>query len=85
MNAVLPEHVVLSETDYGAVLLDQRRNTYFQLNPTAVLVLRTVLDGGSEEDAVRRVTETFPVAEERAAGDVAALLERMRAAEVLQA
>lgn len=85
MSAGLPEHVVLSETDYGAVLLDLRRNAYFTLNPTAVLVLRTVLDGGTEHDAVRRVTDAFPVAQDRAAQDVAAVLTRMRAAEVLAA
>jgi hypothetical protein len=43
------EHLAVTDTDYGAVLLDTKSGAYWQLNPTAALVTRTLLDGGDLE------------------------------------
>jgi hypothetical protein len=78
------EHLAVTDTDYGAVLLDTKSGAYWQLNPTAALVTRTLLDGGDAAEAVRRVTASFEVDTERATADVHTLIEGMRAAGVVQ-
>jgi hypothetical protein len=70
--------VTTTETDYGTVLLDQRRGQYWQLNPTGTLIVRTLLAGGSQEDAVRVLVEEFDVDRDQAARDVLALVEELR-------
>ncbi|WP_069813828.1 lasso peptide biosynthesis PqqD family chaperone [Streptomyces sp. TP-A0874] len=76
--------LAVTDTEYGAVLLDAKSGQYWQLNPTAALVVRVLLDGGDEPEAVRRVTEHFEVDVERASVDVHALIESMREAGVVQ-
>ncbi|MGA5816293.1 lasso peptide biosynthesis PqqD family chaperone [Kitasatospora sp. NPDC094028] len=76
--------LTLAETEFGAAMLDQRSGKYWQLNPVAALIARTLLDGGTPEDAVRAVTARFDVDEARAAADVHGLVEAMRAAGVVQ-
>ncbi|MCA6093897.1 lasso peptide biosynthesis PqqD family chaperone [Streptomyces sp. SCA3-4] len=84
MTLRLSKHLTLAETDFGAAMLDQRSGKYWQLNPTAAVVARTLLDGGTPEDAVRAVTTRFDVDEARASADVHGLVEAMRAAGVVQ-
>ena len=71
--------VATAETDYGTVLHDQRRGQYWELTPTGVLVVRALLDGGGERDAVDALVDAFDIDRERAAQDVAALLAELRA------
>jgi hypothetical protein len=78
------EHLSVAGTEYGGVLLDGKSGEYWQLNPSAVVVARTLLDGGGSAEAVSRLTEAFEVDEERAAADVDALITAMRAAGVVQ-
>ncbi|MEU9031355.1 lasso peptide biosynthesis PqqD family chaperone [Streptomyces sp. NPDC048383] len=78
------EHLSVADTEYGGVLLDGRSGEYWQLNPSAAVIARTLLDGGGSTEAVLRLTEAFEVDEERAAADVHALLAAMRAAGVVQ-
>ncbi|EME99328.1 lasso peptide biosynthesis PqqD family chaperone [Streptomyces mobaraensis NBRC 13819 = DSM 40847] len=70
--------VATAETEYGTVLLDQRKGRYWELNPTGTLVVRTLLDGGGEADAVEALVGAFAVDRERAAADVAALVALLR-------
>ncbi|MFI0741253.1 lasso peptide biosynthesis PqqD family chaperone [Streptomyces sp. NPDC021100] len=70
--------VATAETEYGTVLLDQRKGRYWELNPTGTLVVRTLLDGGGEADAVEALVGAFTVDRERAAADVAALVALLR-------
>jgi hypothetical protein len=74
------EHLTVAETEYGGVLLDAKIGQYWQLNPTATVVARTLLDGGSDADAVDNLTEAFDVDRDRATADVAALVEGLRSA-----
>ncbi|MFC0114005.1 lasso peptide biosynthesis PqqD family chaperone [Kibdelosporangium aridum] len=57
----LREDVSLTDTDYGTVLLDERSGEYWMLNPTAALVLRTLLAGGTSEDAANQLATEFDV------------------------
>jgi hypothetical protein len=72
--------VSVTDTEYGKVLLDERSGRYWQLNPTGVLVVQTLLGGGSAEGAVAALTEEYSVARPRAEQDVAALLDGLRSA-----
>lgn len=78
------KYLAVTDTEYGAVLLDTKTGEYWQLNPPAATVTRTLLDGGDAAEAVRRVVERFDVDEERASRDAHALIDNMRAAGVVQ-
>ncbi len=69
--------VACCPTDEGMVLLDERDGRYWQLNATGATVLRALLDGASPQQIADRLTATRPVPRDRAAADVAALLDRL--------
>jgi hypothetical protein len=73
-------HVSTAETDYGTVLLDERAGTYWELNPTATLVVRTLLDGGEAADAAAALVREFDIGRAQALRDVEALLGDLREA-----
>ncbi|WP_093797096.1 lasso peptide biosynthesis PqqD family chaperone [Streptomyces sp. Wb2n-11] len=70
--------VSTAETDYGTVLLDERAGEYWELNPTATLVVDTLMAGGDEADAVAALTDAFDITPERARQDVDALVQQLR-------
>lgn len=76
--------VCTTETEYGIVILDQHSGDYFQLNPTGTLVLRTLLDGGGESDAVQAVLAEFEVDRAEAIRDVVALIEQFQSSGLMQ-
>ncbi|MFR0357702.1 lasso peptide biosynthesis PqqD family chaperone [Streptomyces sediminimaris] len=72
--------VSTAETDYGTVLLDERAGTYWELNPTAGLVVRTLLAGGEEADAAAALVREFEIDQAAALRDVEALVRELRGA-----
>jgi len=72
--------VSTAATDYGTTLLDEDSGEYFTLNPTGSLVLRTLLTGGTAEQAARALAEQYAVAADTADRDVADLVAGLRAA-----
>ncbi|MGA5899017.1 lasso peptide biosynthesis PqqD family chaperone [Streptomyces venetus] len=72
------ENVSAAETDYGTVLLDERAGAYWELNPTATLVVRTLLDGGEEADAAAALVREFDIDRAQALRDVEALVRELR-------
>jgi hypothetical protein len=70
--------VSTTETDYGTVLLDERAGAYWELNPTATLVVRTLIDGGEESDAAAALVREFDIDEAQALRDVEALVGQLR-------
>ncbi|MEV4437052.1 lasso peptide biosynthesis PqqD family chaperone [Streptomyces sp. NPDC049555] len=70
--------VCTATTAYGTVLLDQRSGEYWELNPTGTLVVRTLLEGGDEQDAVDALVAEFDIDRDQAARDVSALTEQLR-------
>ena len=72
------DDVSTAQTDYGTVLLDERAGTYWELNPTATLVVRTLLDGGEEADAADALVREFDIDRAQASRDVEALVEQLR-------
>ncbi|EME98378.1 lasso peptide biosynthesis PqqD family chaperone [Streptomyces mobaraensis NBRC 13819 = DSM 40847] len=73
-----------TDTEYGTVLLDEATGRYWQLNATASLALRTLLAGGTVDQAADALTEGYAVDAERARADVERLLTGMRAAKVVR-
>ncbi|WP_103354728.1 lasso peptide biosynthesis PqqD family chaperone [Amycolatopsis sp. CA-128772] len=73
MTYRLAKAVLVTGTEYGAVLLDERRGRYFSLNATGFFVLETLLDGDADL-AAERVAERFAVPVETARDDVGRLI-----------
>ncbi|MFC9506971.1 lasso peptide biosynthesis PqqD family chaperone [Streptomyces sp. NPDC057002] len=76
----LREGVFTAETDYGIALLDEDRDQYWTLNPSAALTLRTLLDGGTEAAAARKLSEEYAVDIGTAQRDVRELVGELRSA-----
>ncbi|EFL30391.1 conserved hypothetical protein [Streptomyces viridochromogenes DSM 40736] len=72
------ENVSTAETDYGTVLLDERAGAYWELNPTATLVVRTLLDGGEEAEAAAALVREFDIDQAQALRDVETLVRELR-------
>jgi hypothetical protein len=79
MSPQLRHDVSTTDTDHGLVLLDERTGRYWQLNRTGTLVLRSLLDGATLEDAARTLASRYAVTPREATGDVTAMLEHLRA------
>ncbi|MFK8907679.1 lasso peptide biosynthesis PqqD family chaperone [Streptomyces sp. YS-3] len=71
--------VSTAQTDYGTVLLDERSGHYWELNPTATLIVETLLAGKDETAAVDAVVAEFDIGRERARQDVTQLVGELRA------
>ncbi|WP_341716391.1 lasso peptide biosynthesis PqqD family chaperone [Micromonospora sp. FIMYZ51] len=80
MTVRLHDHVLLTETEDGAVLLDERRGRYWQLNGSGALLLTMLLSGAVVEQAATALMDRYPVDGERALADVRALVSGLRAA-----
>ncbi|MFJ4521606.1 lasso peptide biosynthesis PqqD family chaperone [Streptomyces sp. NPDC088810] len=72
------DNVSAAETDYGTVLLDEQAGAYWELNPTATLVVRTLLDGGEEADAAAALVREFHIDQAQALQDVETLVRELR-------
>ncbi|MFF5205260.1 lasso peptide biosynthesis PqqD family chaperone [Streptosporangium sp. NPDC000396] len=79
----LPAHVTFTETDTGAVLLDNRRGRYWQTNDTAAIVLKCLLHEGEIGPAVAALRERYPDAAERVTADVQHMIEKLAAAKLV--
>jgi hypothetical protein len=77
MTLQLRNGVFTAETDYGIALLDEESGQYWNLNPTAALVLRTLLAGGTPAQAVQELTEQYEVNPDTASRDVEDLVSSL--------
>ncbi|GAA0608799.1 hypothetical protein GCM10010174_27580 [Kutzneria viridogrisea] len=77
MTWTLRAHVAMTETEDGAVLLDEHLGKYFQLNRSATLVLRHLLDGGTATSAASCLSQWHPDAAARAQGDVTRIVDTL--------
>ena len=80
MTLKLRDGVSTADTDYGMALLDEESGQYWNLNPTAALALRTLLDGGTVAQAVQELTEQYAVDAETASQDIENLLGELHSA-----
>jgi hypothetical protein len=80
MTLELRDGVSAADTDYGVMLLDEESGQYWNLNPTAALVLRTLLDGAAPAQAVKELTEQYSVDADTASQDVQDLVGELHLA-----
>jgi hypothetical protein len=80
MTLQLHDGVSAADTDYGMALLDEDSGQYWNLNPTAALALRTLLEGGTKAQAVQELTEQYAVDADTAIRDVEDLVGELHAA-----
>ncbi|GAA2972948.1 lasso peptide biosynthesis PqqD family chaperone [Streptomyces enissocaesilis] len=78
MKLRIPEQVSAVDTEYGTVLLDERSGKYWQLTPSASVVLNELKSGGDINSAVAALARRFEVDEATARRDTLALVERLR-------
>lgn len=84
-NVTLRGGVMMAETEYGLALLDEKSGEYWTLNPTAALVLETLLAGRGPDDAVQALTERYDVSAGLAQEDVDRILTELRSAGLVNA
>ena len=84
MTLKLRNGISTAETDYGTTLLDEDSGQYWNLNPTGVLVLRTLLDGGTPAQAVQELTAQYAVDAETASRDVEDLVGGLHSAGLVE-
>ncbi|MEU6964758.1 lasso peptide biosynthesis PqqD family chaperone [Streptomyces chrestomyceticus] len=73
--------VLLTETGYGMALLDQKSAEYWTLNPTAAVVLQTLLDGHGVGRAVQALIGRYEgVDTDLATQDVTRIIDDLRSA-----
>ena len=80
MTLQLRDGVFTTETDYGVTLLDEKSGQYWNLNPTAALVLRMLLAGGTPDQAVQELTKQYEVNADTASRDVEELVGSLHSA-----
>jgi hypothetical protein len=79
----LGRDVTVAVVETGVVIFDGRRGEYWQLNESAGLALRALLDGGSLDEAAERMSGAASVPPQRAVGDVRALVDSLREAKLV--
>ena len=84
MTLALREGVFLAETEDGISLLDEDSGQYWNLNPTAALIVRTLLEGGTPEQAAVALTNEYRADLDSASRDVHELLEALESAALLR-
>lgn len=84
MTLKLRDGVFTAETEYGIALLDEDRDQYWTLNPSAAIVVRTLLGGGTDTSAVQALTEQYDVDIESANRDVRELVDELRSAGLVE-
>ena len=83
MTLKLRDGVSAADTDYGTALLDEDSGEYWNLNPTAALVLRSLLEGGISTDAVQVLVERYDIDAYSASRDVQNLLGGLHSADLV--
>lgn len=80
MKLQLRGGVLMAETEYGLALLDEKSGEYWTLNPSAAVVLETMLAGRDAHDAVHALTQRYDVSDSLAQQDVDRILTELRSA-----
>jgi hypothetical protein len=84
MTLKLRDGVSAADTDYGIALLDEDSGQYWNLNPTGALTLRTLLEGGTSEQAVQALTEQYAIDVDTASRDVQDLMSELQSAGLVE-
>jgi hypothetical protein len=80
----LRDHVFIADVEYGTALLDETRGEYWNLNPSGVVVLQTLLRGGTSQEAAVTLSEQYDVDLETATRDVEDLLSALTSSRLVE-
>ena len=72
------------EVEGEVVALDLRSNTYLAVNRTGAAIWPALMSGADRAELVRRLTQRFGVAEERAAADLDVFLAELAEQDLLE-
>ncbi|MBF6332533.1 lasso peptide biosynthesis PqqD family chaperone [Nocardia transvalensis] len=67
-----------ASTEYGDVVLDEKKGKYWHLNETATLVLTIFQQGGNHESAVSKLVAEYNVDAATAQVDVTVLYDQLQ-------
>ncbi|GAA4436451.1 lasso peptide biosynthesis PqqD family chaperone [Phytohabitans houttuyneae] len=84
MGLKLRSGVLVTDTDYGAVLLDEESGAFWTLNETGVAVVRAIAEGGDAEAAVAALSREFDVDRATAEHDVSCLVSELCASGLME-
>lgn len=84
MTLKLSDGVFLAEIEYGIAMLDENSGQYWNLNPTAALILQTLLDGGTPAHAAEEISKQYEVDIDSASQDVRELIAELRSAGLVE-
>lgn len=80
----LRDGVFLAEIEYGTALLDEDNGYYWNLNPSAALILQTLLSGQTPAHAAEELTRQYAVDLQSAHQDVQELVGELRLAGLVE-
>jgi hypothetical protein len=84
MTLKLRDGVSMAELESGTALLDEEAGEYWNLNETGAVILQTLLDGGTPDQAVGAIVEQYDVEPEAANRDVDELVDALRSAGLIE-
>lgn len=73
----LAKDLYITEAEYGFVILDAAHGTYWTLNPTGTVALRTLLKGGNQHQAAQTLIDQYEVDYDTATTDVSELVAQL--------
>ncbi|MFF3008485.1 lasso peptide biosynthesis PqqD family chaperone [Kitasatospora sp. NPDC057940] len=85
MTLRLTAHTVSTDTDDGAVLLNQRTGHYWQLNQTGAYALQRLLDGSTPDHVAEEFAAHFGIAPAQAQQDITAMTGQLRSSGLVEA
>jgi hypothetical protein len=84
MTLRLTAHTVSTDTDDGAVLLNQRTGHYWQLNQTGAYALQRLLDGHTVDQVAEEFVAHFGIATAEAQQDLSAMTGQLRSSGLVE-
>jgi hypothetical protein len=84
MTLKLCSGVSTADVEYGTALLDEKRGLYWDLNRPGALILKTLLAGGTAEQAVQTLTSEYAVDPDTARRDVHELVHELCSAKLVE-
>jgi hypothetical protein len=78
------EHLEWREVEGEVIVLDLEGSVYMSLNGSGAVCWHALAEGATREEIVRRLTDEFDVARERAERDVADFLQELRSHGLLE-
>lgn len=75
--------IAWQQVDGETILLDLTASSYLGVNRSGTLLWSALAEGTTRNELIRRLTNTFSIAEDQAAADVDAFLEDCRTRDLL--